>query len=403
MNSGRNTSTWWVAIVLVIVLGLGLGVLAGGAAGAAAGYYMAQRQSAALVERAPAETLASPAVAIQPGQPQTVQQITALTVESSSAAIEAVRKVSPAVVTVVNTLNIGSTGRTRLLPGQEAPKASGSGVIIDKAGYIITNNHVVENSQKLEVIFADGTKASAKLIGTDVFADLAVIRVDGAVPAIASLGDSDALQPGESVLAIGSPLGDFQGTVTAGVVSALNRQLDTGEGYSLEGLIQTDAAINSGNSGGPLINLAGQVVGINTAVVRGSGFSGYQAEGLGFAVPANTAREVSQQIIRNGYMARPYLGVRYTNIDPSVAAANDLPVKWGIYVGAVEPNTAAAKAGLQEKDIIIALGGQEINEKNPFVNILLRRRPGETVDLRVLRDGKEITLRVTLDERPRPQ
>jgi 2-alkenal reductase len=409
MNVKRTTNSLWIAVVLLIVLGLGLGVVGGGVAGAAAGYYVAQRGAISAVATSSAR-IVSPAVAIQPSASQTTQpaaqtNLTEITVQSNSAAIDAVQKVGPAVVTVINTLDTRLMGRTVVprTPSQESPKASGSGVIIDKAGYIITNNHVVEYSQKLEVIFADGTKVPATLIGTDKFADLAVVKVDGAAPAIAELGDSSKLQPGESVLAIGSALGDFQNTVTAGVVSALGRSLDTGDGYSLEGMIQTDAAINHGNSGGPLINLAGQVIGINTAVVRSSGTSGDQAEGLGFTIPANTVREVSQQIIANGYVARPYLGVSYEIITPGIAAASDLPVKNGIYVTKVEAGTAAAKAGVQVDDIIVALGGEEITEENQFVNLLLKHRPGEQMELRLMRDNKEITVNVTLGERPRAQ
>jgi len=395
MNNSQHSSWRWRMIAVLVVFGLILGVVGGGVAGAAAGYYMAQRSLPAAVATQ-AKVVAAPVMAVQPAS---VQEIT---VESSSAVIDAVKKVSPAVVTVINTLDTSTVGRSsRQLPGQNAPTASGSGVIIDKGGYIVTNNHVVENNSKLEVIFADGKKAPARLVGTDLFADLAVIKVDGGMPAIATLGDSDALQPGESVIAIGSALGDFKNTVTAGVVSGLNRQLDSDAGYSLEGMIQTDAAINHGNSGGPLVNLAGQVVGINTAVVRSTDvMTGDQAEGLGFSVPANTVAQVSKQIISQGYVSRPYLGVRYQVINPSLAAAEGLSAQWGILVQNVEAGTAAAKAGLQANDIITALGGDQIVEDTPFVNLLLKHRPGDTLDLKVLRDGKEITLSVTLGERP---
>ena len=386
----------WAAIILLIVLGIGIGIVGGGAAGAAAGYYAAQRSMPT-----PAPTVVTKPVL---STPISTVNVTQLTVESSSATIEAAKKVGPAVVTVVNKLALSSSGGF-MMPGlgEEEPKASGSGVIIDRNGYILTNNHVVENYKELEVIFADGTKAPAKLIGSDIFADLAVIKVDVDVPAVATLGNSDALQPGEIVIAIGSALGDFKNTVTMGVISALNRQLDTGKGFALEGLIQTDAAINQGNSGGPLVNLAGQVVGINTAVVRGSAFAGAVAEGLGFAVPSNTAAEVSAQIIRNGCVSRPYLGIRYQMITPGIAAAYDLPVKWGVYIEAVERGLPADQAGLREGDIIVAVDGKEISDDAPFVNLLLRHRPGDQLELRVLRDSKEFTVTVTLAERPRSQ
>ena len=263
----------------------------------------------------------------------------------------------------------------------------------------MTNNHVVEDAQSLEVILADGTSAPAELVGTDIFADLAVIKIDIPVPAVAELGDSSALQPGETVIAIGSALGDFKNTVTAGVVSALDRQIDTGQGYSMEGMIQTDAAINSGNSGGPLINLAGQVIGINTLVIRGSGYSA-TAEGLGFAVPANTVAEISQQIIETGHASRPYMGISYQSITPQLAGAYDLPAQWGAYLMEVAPGLAADEAGLQKDDIIVALDGEEISEDQTFVNLLLRHHPGNTLDLTIIRDGSELTVPITLGERP---
>jgi len=388
--NGKNSGCRSAALVLLIILGIGLGILGGGLAGGAAGYYIAQRN---IPTPAPAQIIERVA------QPATQPGATILRVETNSALVDAVKQVQPAVVTVINILDTSTQG-FRLPQSGETPRSSGSGVIIREDGYLLTNNHVVEGYKELEVVFSDGSKTSARLIGTDRFADLAVLKVDVPVPAVATLGDSDALQPGEMVIAIGSPLGEFTNTVTAGVVSALNRQLDTGQGFVLEGMIQTDAAINSGNSGGPLVNLAGQVVGLNTIVVRGSSFTGASAEGLGFAVPSNTIAVVSRQIIEQGYASRPFLGIRYQLITPGVAAANNLPVKWGVYIEAVEPGLAADKAGLKQGDIIVALGGDEIGEEVPFVNLLLRHRPGEQVELKILRNGQELTLTVTLGERP---
>ena len=176
-------------------------------------------------------------------------------------------------------------------------------MIISDQGYVVTNNHVVAGQGSLEVIFAEATKAGAQLIGTDQFADLAVLKVSGAVPAVAQLGDFDQLKPGETVVAIGSALGDFRNTVTVGVISGLNRTLQ-GQDVNMENMIQTDAAINHGNSGGPLINLRGEVIGINTAVLRSSGM-GDVAEGLGFSIPANTVKNVTGQIINTGGWPAP--------------------------------------------------------------------------------------------------
>ena len=169
------------------------------------------------------------------------------------------------------------------------------------------------------------------IVGTDLYSDIAVLKTDGKVPAVARLGNSDVLKPGESVIAIGSPLGNFKNTVTVGVVSATGRSIDTGNGYQIEDLIQTDAAINHGNSGGPLVNLAGEVIGINTLIVRNTG-SGDVAEGLGFAIPVNTAQAVAQQIIQKGYFARPYMGISFQPINPDIAARYNLPAQWGVYI-----------------------------------------------------------------------
>jgi S1-C subfamily serine protease len=321
-------------------------------------------------------------------------QVTHVTVTEDSAIVEAVAEVKPAVVTVINTLP-----PQRDIFGQVVePQASGSGVIISEGGYIVTNNHVVENSQSLEVIYADDTKVPATLIGADVFSDLAVVQVAGEVPDVAELGDSATLQPGEPAIAIGSPLGVFKGTVTVGVVSAVDRRLEVAEGLWMEGLIQTDAAINQGNSGGPLINSAGQVIGINTAIVRGSQL-GAVAEGLGFAIASNTVKEVSEQIIQFGKVRRPYLGVQWVPVDPQVASAYELPAEFGAYVQEVEPGTAADRAGLKPGDIITAIDGQPIDEDNGFVTVLMRFDPGDEVELTVVRDGREIMVNVTLGTR----
>jgi 2-alkenal reductase len=320
-----------------------------------------------------------------------------VTLHEESATIEVVARVAPAVVTVVNTLPPRSDLRGQI----QQPEARGSGVIIDSQGHIVTNNHVVEDARDLSVILQNGTKLPAKLVGTDLFTDLAVIKVEKQELPIAPLGDSDALRPGERVVAIGSALGDFRNTVTTGVISALGRDLDTGEGYQMEGLIQTDAAINHGNSGGPLLNLQGQVIGINTAIIRGGVTSPSIAEGLGFAIPSNTVRLVVPQLIEKGYVSRPYLGIRHRPITPQLASYYDLPVKWGEFVVEVVPGTPAERAGLRQGDIITALDGQTIDEEHPFINLLLHYKPGDTVQLTINRDGQEQTLTVTLGERPR--
>jgi 2-alkenal reductase len=365
-----------VAVVMALLLGTGGGVVLG--------WLVAARSQAGSPVEQPSPT--------QEAVPTT--EIAGVTLTEDSAIVDAVAEVKPAVVTVINTLP-----PQRDMFGQVIePKASGSGVIISEEGYIVTNNHVVENAQSLEVIYADDTKVPATLIGADSFSDLAVIKVEGDVPDVAELGDSAALKPGEPAIAIGSPLGVFKGTVTVGVVSAVDRRIEVAEGLWMEGLIQTDAAINQGNSGGPLINAAGEVIGINTIVVRGSG-TGAVAEGLGFSIASNTVKEVTQQIIQYGKVRRPYLGVRWVPVDPTVASAYELPAEFGAYVQEVEAGTPAAEAGLQSGDIITAIDGQPIDAENGFVTVLMRFDPGQEVEMTVIRDGSEMTVAVTLGTR----
>jgi 2-alkenal reductase len=284
-------------------------------------------------------------------------------------------------------------------------QSEGSGVIIDRRGYIVTNNHVVAGARALQVIYADGMKADATVVGADALSDLAVLKVDGNVPAVAELGDSGALQPGETVIAIGSPLGQFKGTVTVGVVSGLDRKLQVDPNYALEGLIQTDAAINHGNSGGPLINLAGQVVGINTAIVRSGAQAGGQndiAEGLGFAVPSATVKDVAEQIMANGRVERPYLGVEnnFRVINPRIASAYGLPVRNGVYVVQVDAGSPAARAGIRQGDIITKIAEQTIDEDHPLLNALIQHKVGEQVTVTVVREGRELAVTLELAARP---
>lgn len=312
--------------------------------------------------------------------------------EIETAITQAVEKVAPAVVTVVGRIPGQMTFFGRTPDGQ----STGSGVIISADGYVVTNNHVVEGADSLYVVLSNGEQREAHLVSSDVYADLAVLKVEGMMPAVATFGNSDLLKPGETAIAIGSPLGEFRNTVTVGVVSATGRTLDTGKGYMMEDLIQTDAAINQGNSGGPLVNLNGEVIGINTMIVRGGFGSQTVAEGLGFAIPANTVRQISEQIIANGYFARPYLGVRWQSVTPAIARRYNLPVQWGAYLTEVKSGSPADQAGLQRGDIIIAIGGQAIDENHSFINMLFHWKPGDTVDVDVVRGRKRLTLQVTL-------
>ena len=315
------------------------------------------------------------------------------------AAVQVVEKVAPAVVTVVNRLDpgVGFVGESR-----------GSGVIIDKEGRIITNNHVVEGASAngLQVIFYDGETASATLLGADSLSDVAILKVDHNVQVVAELGDSSNLKVGETVIAIGSALGDFQNTVTVGVISGLNRTLQREDGTNMENMIQTDAAINHGNSGGPLLNLSGQVVGINTAVVRGGDLSGDIAEGLGFAIPVDTVRAVSAQLIADGKVVRPFLGVRSVPVNRALATYYDLtdesgnPLETGVLVEAVTRGSAAEQAGIKALDVILQIDSYTLDEVHPLINVLTNFQPGDTVTLQIIRAGKRLDVHVTLGTRP---
>ena len=314
--------------------------------------------------------------------------------EIETAITQTVEKVGPAVVTVVGTVPGKNTFFGRTPDGQ----SSGSGVIISPDGFIVTNNQVVEDTTDVSVILSDGTQLPAQVISTDIFADLAVLNADGQMPAVVTIGNSDNLKSGETVIAIGSPLGEFRNTVTVGVISATGRMLDTGNGFFMEDLLQTDAAINQGNSGGPLVNLNGELVGINTLIVRGGNGSSAVVEGLGFAVPSNTVSLIAQRIIETGYFARPYLGVNWQNINPSIARRYRLGTEWGAYVTQVFSGSPAAQAGIQRGDIILSLGEYALGEDISYLNTLFHYQPGEQVDIGVLRENEEITVSVTLGE-----
>ncbi len=375
-----------LTFILAIII-LGGSALFGAMAGGVIVYRLMSQNEATNVV-----TPTQSAVEVVQANSQT-QTLAVNTTDVETAVTKAVQDVGPSVVTVVGTI-----------PGQQTffgytgdSTSTGSGVIISADGYILTNNHVIDAAQSLQVIYADGTQQDATLVGTDQYSDLAVLKVTGTMPAVASLGDSDALNPGETVIAIGSPLGDFKNTVTAGVVSATGRSIDTGEGYSIDGLIQTDAAINQGNSGGPLVNLAGKVIAINTLIIRNSG-SGTVTEGLGFAIPINTARVVAEQIIQKGYVSRPYIGISWQPITPRVAAMYRLPVQYGVYITDVTAKSPASQAGLQVGDIITAIDSTTLDETHAYINTLFQYSAGDTVTLTLMRNGRQTQVKVTLGE-----
>jgi 2-alkenal reductase len=377
-----------VIYVLIVISVAGISALGGAMAGGIA-VYRALRPSPGIGLETPSPAVEATASS-DSGQAQALQVDTT---EVETSITKAVEKVGPAVVTVVGTI----PGQATFFGRTSDETVSGSGVFISPEGYLLTNNHVVEGTTEVAIILSDGSQRQATIVGTDPFADLAVLKAEGPTPATATLGNSDMLNPGETVIAIGSPLGDFRNTVTVGVISATGRSIDTGQGYQIENLIQTDAAINQGNSGGPLVNLAGEVIGINTLVVRNAGF-GTVAEGLGFAVSVSTAWAVAEQIIAKGYFSRPYLGIRWQLITPNVARAYDLPVTWAIYMTDVVADSPASQADLRPGDLITRIGDVTIDENHSYINALFQYQPGDQVTLEVVRDGKTLQVQVTLGE-----
>lgn len=372
--------------VFVVVTAV-VAALAGAAAGGVAVYQAVQNRT----------SLPQPIRQVIPANHTNANQTLILnTTDIETSITESVKKVGPAVVTVVGTIS----GQLTIFGPTGDQTVSGTGFFITGQGYIITNNHVVEGTREVSIILSDGTQQTAAIVGTDPYSDIAVLKTDGNVPAVASLGNSEVLDPGETVIAIGSPLGDFKNTVTVGVVSATGRSIDTGQGYAIENLIQTDAAINQGNSGGPLLDLAGEVIGVNTLIVRSTD-SGGVAEGLGFAIPINTAQAVAQQIIQQGYFARPYMGISFQPINPEIAVRYNLPAQWGVYITAVEPGGPASDGGLQEGDIITKVGEVTLDETHSYVNALFRYQPGDAINLVVMRGAEELQLQVTLGEAQR--
>ncbi|MEZ4561408.1 MAG: trypsin-like peptidase domain-containing protein [Thermomicrobiales bacterium] len=314
-------------------------------------------------------------------------------------ASKVVARVMPAVVTVINEQQFdnGFAGSQSIEAGR------GTGFVIDGTGNVVTNEHVVRGGSRFQVILSNGEKRDATLVGSDPLSDLAVVRMEGDPLSAVSFGDSDALQQGQPVLAIGSPLGDFTGTVTSGIISALDRDFPTTvAGGASEGiytdLIQHDAAINPGNSGGPLFDIAGRVIGVNTLGIPEEG--GTPVQGLFFAIPANHVARIVGEIIQNGRVSYPFFGITYIAISPELAAQNDLNVDYGAYVQGVEPGGAAARAGIREGDIIVAVGNDRITAQTTFTEALFAHAPGETVTVTVIRNGREQTLNATLGERP---
>ncbi len=302
----------------------------------------------------------------------------------SRAVIGVVEKVGPAVVSI----GVKKQSRSR----RERGEAAGSGVIIAPDGFVLTNNHVVERASEIEVGLTDGNSFSAQVVGTDPATDLGVVRVGGSGLPAAQLGNSDALRVGQLVIAIGNPLG-FQNTVSSGVISALGRSLRGESGRLIEGVIQTDVALNPGNSGGPLVDSRARVVGINTAMIA-------MAQGLSFAVPINTAKWVVSELLTRGKVRRAYLGLagQTRPVGRRTQRFFELPTLTAVEVVSVEPNGPAFRAGLLEHDLIVLVNGVSVGSVDDIHRLLVGKETDSLVTLTVLRSGKRREIVVTSGE-----
>lgn len=351
------------------------------------------------------------------------------TVDYEQAVIKAVEQASPAVISIVISKYVPVIEECPYNPFSDLPPefqqffgqglefyqpcqkgtqlqevGGGSGFVISSDGLIVTNKHVVyDEKAEYTVLTNDGKKYDAEVLARDASRDLAVIKISAENLPTLTLGDSDSLKLGQTAIAIGNALGEFRNTVSVGVISGLSRSVTaSGAGLSetLEGLIQTDAAINEGNSGGPLLNLKGEVIGINVAMVSG-------AQNIGFTVPINQVKKAIESVRKTGRIITPYLGVRYLMINPDLAKTEKLSVDYGALVkknqgnAAVIPNSPAAKAGIKEGDIILELNGEKITQNNSLASLVQKYNVGDTITLKILREGKEIELKVTLEERPK--
>ncbi|HYH03681.1 MAG TPA: trypsin-like peptidase domain-containing protein [Bacillota bacterium] len=321
----------------------------------------------------------------------------------SNSIILARKKVAPSVV-YIDTVSVVATepfipfGFQDFFPKEffeqqkQEQRGTGSGFIIKPNGYILTNEHVVRGAQKLTVTLFGGKKFPGKVVGTDPETDLAVVKIDAKNLPSVEFGNSDQLEPGQWVVAIGNPYG-FHDTVTAGIISALQRSLDNPDQRG--NLIQTDAAINPGNSGGPLVDLSGRVIGINEAIIA-------NAQGIGFAIPINTANKIAEQLIKNGKVQRkatPWLGVGLTEINKKIAEYYGLSNQEGAIIQ-VYPNSPAAKAGLHDGDIIKEINRKKIKKPDDIVNLIKNAKVGQSIEVLVFREGNLTVIKVKLEEKP---
>ena len=321
--------------------------------------------------------------------------------------IDVYRRAAAAVVNITSTVV-----QRDFFFGVVPRSGSGSGVIIDSKGYILTNNHVIENAQRIEVTLANGNKWPGNLVGTDPYNDLAIIRINAPSEQLEtlSLGSSQHLQVGQKVIAIGNPFG-LQQTLTTGIISSLGRTLRTEQGEEMEDLIQTDAAINPGNSGGPLLDSDGKVIGLNTAIFSPSGGS----VGIGFAIPVDTIKRISSELIEKGYVAHPWLGATLLPLQPWLAEELNLKAERGVMLGDIVRNGPADRAGLRGGDkllrignvdlpiggdVIVAFEGETVESSEGLVRMIRKSKPGDRVELKILRENRFMEVPVVLGERP---
>jgi S1-C subfamily serine protease len=364
-----------IALTLVLALVFGVGLFAGWQFGRGGTSTVTGSSSTGTLQ-----TGAAPAVTVPP--------LSGNNIDTVREAV--IAKVRPSVVEV----NVSIPGGSGI----------GSGVIVDRRGYIVTNNHVVSNAQSIQVVLYNGTKLQAQLVGTDPADDLAVLKITppSSGLTVATLGDSSKLQVGQDVMAIGNPLGITQ-TVTSGIVSALGRSVSEGQGgATIPNAIQTDAPINPGNSGGALVDLQGNLVGIPTLTAIDPEFN-TPANGVGFAIPSNRVAFIVPQIIANGsvtHTGRAYLGVNLTSVDATLAAQDNLAVDHGALVVNVVSGSPAASAGLRSGDVIVQIGNSQVNDVQSLSDILVNSSPGQRIALKVYRGSQQLTVNVTLGELP---
>jgi S1-C subfamily serine protease len=348
--------------------------------------------------------------ALDPGNTQTVIRETAAEPVAATSTTNSVNSVYRATRDAVVEITVTGAAEPTPFGGEEQQRGQGSGFVIDEEGHVVTNQHVVDDAQSLNVTMRDGSRYTATVVGSDPSTDLAVIKVNAPASKLTplELGDSSAVRVGDAVIAIGSPFG-LDGTVTTGIVSALSREVEAPNNFAIDDTIQTDAAINHGNSGGPLLNTRGEVIGVNAQIRSESGGN----DGVGFAIPSNTVKEIASRLISGGKVEHAYLGVGSQTIDSAAADVLDIPR--GAMVTRVNPGTAAAKAGLKPAtgsrivqgetyetggDVITEVDGQAVEGADALRRVIDSHRPGETVKLTVVRDGDSRTVEVKLGKRP---